>query len=237
MENPATATATPDAAGSAPPARRRRWWAYMPLALIAAVAAAVLYAVVRGSWADTTAKAPESSAAGAVVQLYQQPGGNKQVRCALLVDHPMPAVWAVVTDYDRHSKIFPYVTSSKATREPDGRWRLEGVASSTAYGDWPFTTRITHVETADRCSATWDEAGGGLAVNRGGWTLTPAGSGKTLVVFAMEVEVDHCPNFFVRTVLLHRVGAFITALGRWPEPLTALRTPPSVSHLTRPKCA
>ncbi len=195
----------------APHRLKKRVW--VPVLLLAVVILALLGAWVRGTWADTEPINPTSSAQGIITQLYQAPDGDKQVRCAVLLDHPMRAVWTVITDYDRFAEIFPTLTSASGKPDPEDpdQYHLTGELGSPV-GTWTFSTVITHEESAEKCVARWDSPSGSITRNRGSWTLTPAGEGKTLLVYALEVEVRHWPTFLVRNALLSRQRTVVEAV-------------------------
>lgn len=203
---------TPAAETPARPRRAKKRWV-IPLGILVLVVGLLLFAYVRGTWADATAKNPASSADGIVTQLYQTPEGHKQVRAAVVLDYPPAAVWEVVTDYANHDKIFRYVSRSEASREPDGRYHLRGVAHSSLWGDWPYDTHLTHDETADqgRYTARWDEPSAPVTVNRGIWILERAGGDpdRTLLVYTLEIEVHPYPTFLIRNLILDRIAKLI----------------------------
>lgn len=198
-----------------PPKPRRvkkRWM--IPLILLVLIVALLLFAYVRGTWADSKTKDPKTSADGVITQLYQEPNGRKNIRAALVIDAPPAAVWAVVSDYANHDKIFRYVSKSEAARDPDGRYHLTGVAHSSLWGDWPYDTHVSHIESAGTGEfiASWDEPSGPISVNRGSWAVKPAGGAadKTLLVYTLDVEVGGYPPFFVRNLVLDRIGKLMT---------------------------
>jgi uncharacterized membrane protein len=206
--------------GQSAPARRRlkkRIW--IPALLLVIVILALLGAWVRGTWADTEAINPSSSAEGIITQLYQMPDGAKQVRCAVLLDRPMRDVWTVLTDYDRFAEIFPTLTSAHGKPDaanPD-QYHLTGELSSPV-GTWTFSSVITHEESPEKFVAHWDSTSGPITRNRGSWTLTPAGEGKTLLVYTLEVEVRRWPTFLVRNVLLSRQRTVVESVVRQLRP-------------------
>jgi hypothetical protein len=104
--------------------------------------------------------------------------------------------------------------STSAKRQSDGTYKLIGVVASPV-GRWPFDDDITHEESAERYRASWDNSRGSLKLNRGSWTLTPAGPEKTLVVYALEVEVRRVPAFLIRNALLSREIVVIESIERW----------------------
>jgi len=193
------------ASPSPPPSRRLRKRFLFPLILLGLVGAALLWAYVRGTWADTVPHDPKSSAEGVVCQLYRTPEGHTPVRCAAVIDRSLGEVWKVVTDYDHYGDIFPTLRSAPVVvvRDDAGHYHLSGVASSVL-GDWPFDIRIRHEESPEKKSASWDNAAGDVRLNRGSFVLTPLGADRTLLVYSLEVEIASYPNFLVRNVLLSR---------------------------------
>jgi hypothetical protein len=211
--------ATAQPAKPTPSARHLGKRVLLPLTLL--VLLAVLVLVVRGTWADTVPKDPTSSAEGAMSQLYQSPDGRKQVRCARVLDFPATAVWKVVTDYNHFGDIFPYERSVTGELQPDGQWRVRGIAHAWPYGEWPFDVYVTQRETPDGYRASWDNPGGDLTVNRGSWEVTPLqGPAQTLLVLSLEFEVRPFTTFYIRNALLHRLKGMLAAVD------TRLRNPP-----------
>jgi hypothetical protein len=200
--------------GQTVPPRRRRWLRKRTIVLgVAALLAAVLvWLVVRGTWADTAPRNPQSSAEGAVAQLYQEPDGRKLVRAALVIDRPADEVWKVVTDYDHFAETFPYERSLQGEREPGDRYHLSGVLHSQLYGDWAFDVRVRHEETAEGRVASWEGPTPDLPVHRGSWTVTPLGPDRTLLALAVEMQLRGYPQFWTHNILLNRVKPMVRAV-------------------------
>jgi uncharacterized protein YndB with AHSA1/START domain len=203
-------------AKSVPPPRPRK---HRKRFLIPAVVAALLVlfligAIVRGTWADTVAKDPATSAEGVTCQVFQVGDGPKHVRCALVLDHPIEKVWATVTDYDHFTEIFPTLRSAQAERLPTGKTRLTGEALAL-YGVWSFDILVSEMETPESRIVSWTGSGGNVSVIQGKWTLTPLGPDRTLLVYASQVEVKGFPDWFVRNVLLHRQPKVMAAVAAW----------------------
>jgi hypothetical protein len=51
-----------------------------------------------------------------------------------------------------------------------------------------------------------------MQVNRGSWTLSPFGTGKTLVVYTLQPEVAGVPNFLIDYILLAKLESVIQAV-------------------------
>jgi ribosome-associated toxin RatA of RatAB toxin-antitoxin module len=197
----------------APPRRRRKRWLLVPAALLALVLAAGAVAYARGTWADTRPHDPAGPADGPVAQVYQVPDGGKEVRSAIVLPYPREQVWKVVTDYEHYGDFLPYLADLEVTAA-DGGCHMKGRAKSALPGWWPFEIDIRQEQTADRWSATWDQPGGPVQVNKGGWVLTPAGAGQTLLVLHLETEARGTPTFLIRNVYLHRLKEVVRAVGR-----------------------
>jgi uncharacterized membrane protein len=193
-----------------PPSRRKKRW-IIPLILIGLIIIFSIWVCIRGSWADATVKNPSTSADGIITYLHQTADGHKQVRSAVVIDAPPAEVWAVVTDYPNHNKIFHYVSKIEANKEADGRYHLQGVAHSRLWGDWPYEAHVKHEQTPDKGSyrAWWDEPSEDITVNRGSWQIQPTPDGKTLLVYTLEVEVGRYPTFLIRNLLLDRLGTVV----------------------------
>lgn len=200
----------------APPRRRRKLWLLVPLALLALVLAAGAVAYARGTWADTKPHDPAGPAEGPVSQVYQPPDGGKQVRAAVLLPYPREQVWQVVTDYPHYGDFLPYLADLEVTPTESG-CRMKGQAKSALPGWWPFEITVRQEQTDRAWSAGWDEAGDPVRVNKGGWELTPAGAGQTLLVLHLESEVRGTPTFLIRNVYLHRLKEVLRAVRRRVE--------------------
>ena len=200
---------TPPAAAEPRKRRVKRRW-IIPLLLVGVVAGALVIAYLRGTWADATARNPTTSADGIVTQLLQTPQGGKQVRAAVVLDHPPEQVWAVVTDYPNHDKIHRYVSKIESSREADG-YHLRGVAHSSLWGDWPYEVTVHHEESpgAGHFIARWDEPSGPIALNRGEWDVQRLPGGSTLLVFTLEIEVPPYPTWAIRNLILDRIGKIV----------------------------
>jgi uncharacterized membrane protein len=182
----------------------------IPAILLALVTIFVIRAIVRGTWAETEFKYPQTSADGVVRQLVQMsPEGRVQgqfVRLAIVVDRPIDAVWTVLTDYDRLHEALPHLAPMKATKEADGRIHLTGAVTSP-FRDFPFDVTVEHDQTTggrDR-TVSWDNPGGAMTVNRGHWRVSELGPSKTLVVYMIDVDIHPFPRWLVRYVLLNRL--------------------------------
>lgn len=173
--------------------------------------------VIRGSWSETTIHNPTTSAEGILRQLYQAPDGHKEVRCVAILDYAPEKVWEVITDYQHFQDIFESrlwsMKVTKTEQDPDGKFHLLGEVNSK-FGHWPIDVHITHNKTSEKYIASWDQPFGKVLVNRGNWTITPAGEGKSLLVYTLQTEVDPFPQFFTNTVLLAQSKQVLKAVER-----------------------
>ncbi len=207
---------TPPAEATQPQRAKKR--IYIPLILIILVVAVAIAAYVRGTWADSIERNPATADAGTITQLHQKANGNVEVRCAVIVDAPPKEVWAVVTDYPSHAAFLPYVKEVAGIRQADGRFLVKGVAHSRLYGDWPFESLTTHAELpGDEYTTSWTEEEKDhdvFAASRGGWSVRPVGKDnkQTLLVFTLQVELQKCPNFIVRNIIMDRLHSLVKAM-------------------------
>lgn len=190
---------------------------YIPLIILIVLVVASVILFVRGTWADSAENNPATTADGAVTQLLRKPNGNVVIRCAILVDAPPKDVWAVVSGYDKHGEFLPYVSKVEAAKQPDGRFKINGIAQSRLWGDWPFESLTTHEEHPDdgEYAATWEERDvEEFEVNRGGWHLKPIDKTKqqTLLSFSLQIDLKRYPNFIVRNIIMDRLSSILTAM-------------------------
>src|SRR5437870_5688072 len=151
----------------APGRRRVKKRILIPVIVLGLVIAFFLWAYVRGTWADTEARNPQTSAEGPITQLFRTPQGDVQVRCAIVIDAPAAKVWAVVRDYANHPRFIPYVSAMAVEPKEGDRVHLSGTAHSRLWGDWPFEVNVDHKTVPDKeYVASWDEHSADLAVNR-----------------------------------------------------------------------
>jgi hypothetical protein len=186
----------------------------IPLALLVLVVAAVGVLFVRGTWADAAPRNPASPAEGAFAQLYQPPGEHKRVRAVILLPYSPETVWKLVTDYGHYGDFLPYLADVKAEQTGEGVWHMTGQAKSALQGYWDFAIDIHEEVSGDRRVARWDQPGGDVLVNKGSWTVIPAGANQTLLVLELEAEVRHYPTFFLRNYFLHRLKQVLLAVDR-----------------------
>lgn len=186
----------------------------IPTAFVLLTVAVAILVWIRGTWADAIPKNPASSQEGIVTQLLQVDQDHKQVRSAVVVDRPLGDVWKAITDYDHFPRIFRNVSSAKASPQPDGTVQLDG-AVTTIVGNWEFSTRLKHEESSDVSRVTWDDSSGEMRMNRGSWTVQRLDERRTLIVYALEIEVKHYPSFLVRSALLTAAPEVLRSLQSW----------------------
>jgi uncharacterized protein YndB with AHSA1/START domain len=193
----------------------------IPGMLIGGVSSLLLWAAVRGNWADDAARNPATTEDGVVRQLLQTGEGHKELRAAVIVRAAADRVWAVVTDYDHFAEIFPNTTASKGVREADGRWHLTGEVKSLV-GRWPVDVHVKHEEMGNKMIASWDEPHDALKINRGNWTVTRQSEDKTLLEYHLELKVTPFPSFVVRAMLLEQLEPVMEAVRQRAEQKASL---------------
>lgn len=195
------------------PRRRVKKRILIPALVLGLLLLFALAAYMRGTWAASEVHNPQTAAEGTRTQLYSTPTGDKQVRCAILVDAPIEKVWTVVRDYGNHTKFLPHF-SEIVVGPPDGeRVHLVGVAHTEPWGDWPFSVDMDHKKVSDKeYVASWDNPSETMSINRGSWTLKATGPNQTLLVLALQIEAARYPNFFVNNILMDRMYRVVSAL-------------------------
>jgi uncharacterized protein YndB with AHSA1/START domain len=195
-----------------PPPGRRRFYYGLGSVVVFAVGALL---GVRGTLANETVRNPSTSKDRASKQLVLGPDGRKRVRYARVLDHPPEAVWEAITSFGDYPEIFGRVGASQLIEEDDTQARIQMTVTSGVYGDWPFELQLSKRVAPGEWVLSWDQPGESVTVNRGGWTLVPAGPGGTLVVYEVDVEVKGVPVFFVRNVIMTRIREPIRSVQRW----------------------
>jgi len=198
-----------------PPPHRWRKRFLIPGIVLGVLLLLLAAAVVRGTWADSEPKDPAGPEDGVVCRLYRPPGGEWQVRCAVVLEQPLEEVWAAVTDYDHFGEIFPTLKSvDEVERRPDGSVRLTGEARS-AIGTWPYDIVVTHARDPGRRVASWEGGSGRVRVLRGSWEVKLASRRRTLLVYASHVEIKGYPDWLVVNALLLRQPKVVRAVADW----------------------
>jgi uncharacterized protein YndB with AHSA1/START domain len=192
------------------PAAPRRRWTRIPQALLLAGLVLVGWLYVRGTWADAEERNPARVEDGPLAHLHRTADGRTEVRAAVLLAAPPERVWAVVTDYERYPEWLPYLTGTAVTRDENGV-RLAGKARSMLAGYWDFLIDVRESADDGRRTAAWDHPHDKLRVNRGAWTVTDAGDGKTLLALTLDAEVADAPAFLLRNVFRHRLKQVMRA--------------------------
>lgn len=220
--SPAPASPAPDAAtsaaGAARSSRPRR------SALLASVGALALLALVfmglyvRGTRVSTTPLDPREPTTRPLRQLGAGREGPR-IEAALVVEHPLEATWAIVTDYARFGELFqpPLWTlrvDEVAALAGGARHRLRGAATSRLWS-FPIDVTLEHATLDDGArTASWDTGEQRLAgvVNRGRWVLRALGPSRTQVLYEAEVRAPGYPAFLVNDLLLAEVGYVLVAV-------------------------
>ena len=207
--NPANESPSPR-----PRARKR---IYIPLLLFILLIAAGVFFCLRGTQADVVEKNPSTREDGTVTQLFEKTNGNVVIRCGIVVDAPPKDVWAVVTDYNSQGDFVPYVSQVAGTKLKDGRYKIDGIAHSRLWGDWPYESTVTNTEKPNEGEyhSTWNEVDHDVfKVSRGSWNVKPTDQAKTqtLLVLTLQIELKDYPNFIVRNIIMDRLHTIVKAM-------------------------
>jgi hypothetical protein len=194
--------------------RKRRLLLRLPMVFLLMVLAAFGTLWLRGTWADSVPVDPGTTAEGPVCRVYQAPGEPRLVRCSLRLPFALEEVWEVVTDYDSYGDICDCITAGRVAHDPNRTCRVEGTVLSGLGPRVPFSATMRHEEGLEEYTASWDDPGGDVTVNRGRWVLRPAGPRETLVVLTLEVEVRGIPTFLLRNLSLQRLPQVLLGLQR-----------------------
>jgi hypothetical protein len=190
----------------------------IPLFLLSLLLILFIVFYIRGTWSDSEPRDPKSSSEGIICRLYQPPEGDWQVRCSMVLDDPPEKVWDVVTDYDHFTDIFPTLESCSAGPISGGirNWEvhLSGSARS-AIGTWPFDIDVQNEVEPRGGHSHWEGESGDVKKIAGSWTVTPAGEGKTLLVYASHIDIKHYPKWVVVNALLWRQPKVMQAVADW----------------------
>lgn len=130
-----------------------------------------------------------------------------EVRCTAVFAADAGSVWSAATDYHAFNETFQSGWGSLAVEADEiegGAVHLHGHLDGV-FGEWPIDVTIEHVIDGAVRTASWDEAGDRVTVNRGSWQLSEQGD-ETKVVYALEVVVEGAWRPMVN-VALQLVGA------------------------------
>ena len=199
--------------------------------LVAVFAVAVAIVVTRGSRARSDDHDAQSVSDGIVSYLRLTEDGHKEVRCSAVVQASSDRAWSVVTDYEHFPDIFESalwrMRIERVERGGDEVRLLGAVVSRLR--TFPVDVRIRHRASPSERTASWDSSSGNRQVNRGRWIVSPRSPTESLLVYAVEVEVDRYPSFLINNVLLSEAPNAIAAvqkrLGR-AVPVGSAGSPP-----------
>jgi ribosome-associated toxin RatA of RatAB toxin-antitoxin module len=145
--------------------------------------------------------------------------GPNQFRVGLesTVRAPQKSVWNVLTDYDHHAQILPYMsksrvvakTSTSLTVEQEGRIRILF---------WTFTMRITQeVTEIPPTEMHFHAIAGDFERLEGTWHLSPNGGTTDLRCQFLVQPKRHVPEWAVRFTARHYLAAMVLSLQRHAE--------------------
>src|SRR5262249_30576851 len=142
---------------------------------------------------------------------------QRPVRCAIVLEATPAEVIALVHDYDHYRAVFEglgwHVDVDHATTEPDGRVHLVGRVQAWS-ATFPLDVHVQRAVEGEVFHDTWDEPPGYCRVDRGSWTVSPLPGGRSLVAYALELEIPGVPTFAVRDGLLLDLASPLRRLGR-----------------------
>jgi len=184
----------------------------LPLAILAGH---VAWGVVRGTWSESVARNPASAREGVITQLYKNDEGNKQIRCARVIDRPIADVWGVITDYDRYYDIFPTLLPMETIRNDDGTYKPFGLIKQCLAGCWTCELHGHETIGPDARVVSWNQPCCAVTINRGNWRLEALDCDRTLLVYTLEAEFGSTPSFVVRSMLMARPGLLCEAVNDW----------------------
>jgi uncharacterized membrane protein len=193
---------------------RPRLWLLLPGTLLAAVLLLGGGLYVRGTWADTEPRLPGHVGDEPVCHVFQPPGEEPCVRCAVLLPYPIEQVWDVIIDADRFGDICPYIQSAEVQHDPDHKSQIDARVQTAGPFSVPFGIEVRNQRELERFVSRWDRTGGDVLVNRGAWVLTPRGPDETLLELTMEVRMRAYPTFFLRNYSLQRLPQVVQAVQR-----------------------
>lgn len=120
-------------------------------------------------------------------------GGPRQGIGVATIDAPPARVFAALTDFAHWAEFMPFMSRSEARREADGTI-LCSQALALPMGERHYQVRAQIRAQEGAGSAAWRTSwsyvpgSGNIAAQRGSWTLTPYGPGRTLAVLRLASD-------------------------------------------------
>jgi len=119
---------------------------------------------------------------------------KRRVSGSVVVDAPAEAVWATVTDYERHPDFIPSIVSHAVSRDANGEVTLEQVSLLSRKLNLRTQMRLRAVEDPKKLSLLLMRVSGhGFLEFEGRYSLVPRADGKTALSYS--VELVPCPIF------------------------------------------
>jgi ribosome-associated toxin RatA of RatAB toxin-antitoxin module len=161
---------------------------------------------------------PQSGAAAPVIVSVASEGSNQfRVDLESSVQAPLASVWKVLTDYDHHAEILPYMSRSRViaktstflTVEQEGKIRILF---------WTFTMRVTQqVTEAPPTEMHFHAIAGDFERLEGTWRLRQDGKMTQLSSQFLVQPKRYVPEWAVRFTARHYLAAMMRSLERHAE--------------------
>lgn len=159
-------------------------------------------------------------------ETFNQPSGKAAGRGigAVVVDRPLPEVWAVLTRFEDKAEYMPRLKSVTVLERQPGRLRVRMVVDASV-----LTTRYTAWYTMDQAAWTlsWDldpsATDNGIAGAQGAYQLQSLAPGRTLVLYRGFVDSGRKVPRFIQDYMTRRsipdvlraIKSRVESDGRW----------------------
>ena len=119
---------------------------------------------------------------------------KRRVSGSVVVDAPADAVWATVTDYERHPEFIPAIVSHAVSRDASGGTTVEQVSLLSRKLNLRTQMKLQVVEDAKKLVLLLRRVSGhGFLEFEGRYSLVARPDGKTALSYS--VELVPCPIF------------------------------------------
>jgi len=145
--------------------------------------------------------------------------GPNQFRIGLsaMVRAPREAVWKVLTDYDHHAGILPYMSKSRVIRASWHRATVEQEGRIRVFF-WTFTMRVVQeVTEKPPAEMRFHAIDGDFQRLEGIWQLKPVPMGTELSSDFLVEPKRSVPEWAVRFTARHYLAAMVRSLERHAE--------------------
>lgn len=184
--------------------------------------AVVAIAWLRGSRVTEAPFQPTTVAEGARCEVVEWPGepdGPPAVRCAAVVERPVGALWAALTDYATlpgafDSALYDFEVDAIEGEAP-GPVALRGAVQFWLMR-FPVDLRLEHAVDGALRTVRWVSDVPRFST-RGSWRLTALRPELTRVEYLLDARVAFLPGFLIRVVLRDNLPRVLEALAA-PSP-------------------